>query len=94
MADTILKRSDKPEWFALVDRVKAIREVKAATYQQLADYLGVTQQRLTEWFGLKREARAEKVLEIQRWVNEREEEMELTTRIDYRKIVKRLKRNG
>lgn len=86
-----LQRKDKPDWFALIDKVKAIRELGEAASRDLARHLGVHESRTTEWICGLREAKAQKVLEIQEWVAAMEDRIRTKGKIAaYSKIVKRL----
>lgn len=68
-------RKEKPDWFNLVDRIKAIREVKMGNGRELSERLGVVEQRLTEYLTRVREPKAQTTLEIQEWVEEKEAEI-------------------
>lgn len=65
-----LTRKDKPDWFALTDRVKAIFELEIATQAELARFLKVPDQRIREWIQHVREPKAQIVLSIQKWASE------------------------
>lgn len=87
------KSADKSEWNALIQKVKAIREMGIATAQELADYIKAPKQRLTEWIGGKKEPRAEKTLEIQKWVKLKEDDLEHDGRWEeYMKVLRKPKR--
>lgn len=63
-----LTRKDKPDWFALTDRVKAIFELEIATQAELARFLKVPDQRVREWIQHVREPKAQIVLSMERWI--------------------------
>ncbi len=70
-----LTRKDKPDWFALTDRVKAIFELEIATQAELARFLKVPDQRVREWIQHVREPKAQIVLSIEKWVSVQEVEL-------------------
>lgn len=63
-----LVRKDKPDWFALTDRVRAIFELEIASQAALARFLKVPDQRVREWIQHVREPKAQIVLSIERWI--------------------------
>jgi len=65
MANT---RKEKPDWFQLCDKLKAIVEIEAGTYQDLCAFVDVAPARYFEWVSGKREPSAQKALMIQKWV--------------------------
>jgi DNA-binding transcriptional regulator YiaG len=70
-----LTRKDKPDWFALTDRVRAIFELEIATQAELARFLKVPDQRVREWIQHVREPKAQIVLSILTWANVTESRM-------------------
>lgn len=85
------KSNDKSEWNALIQKVKAIRELGIAKARELAEFIGSPEQRLTEWINGHKEPRAEKTLLIQAWVKIKEGEMLVDGKLPaFKKILKRL----
>lgn len=78
-----LERKEKPNWFKLIDHVKAIRETGFKTARDLASELGLPEQRISEWIGGKKEPRAEVALEIKAWISKCEAEMSPAERMAY-----------
>ena len=65
MANT---RKEKPDWFLLIDKIKAICEIDMGTYQDLTAFVDVAPARYFEWVRGKIEPKAQVVLLIQKWV--------------------------
>lgn len=90
-----LLRKDKPDWFALIDQVKAIREVEMGTGRDLAKVLGVNETRITEWVCYMREAKAQKTLEIRQWVSVKITEInDAGKTVAYQTALRKVRRNG
>lgn len=88
-----LNRKSKPEWFLLIDRINAIREMGIATGIELANHLSQRHQRVYEWINSHREAKAERTIEIQQWVKDQEWKIAKAKKwAEYQKILKRLKK--
>ncbi len=87
-----LTRKDKPDWFALTDRVKAIFELEIATQAELARFLKVPDQRVREWIQHVREPKAQIVLQIQIWTHLEEQRMSPQLTTASLKIVKNLRK--
>jgi len=84
-----VKRKDKPDWFALMDRVKAICNIMAVERERqengqyiasepsglssLAKAIRSNAQRVHEWTSFKREPKAQTVLKILEWVRDQEQ---------------------
>jgi hypothetical protein len=90
-----LLRKDKPDWFALIDKVKAIREIEMGTGRDLAAALRVNETRITEWVCYMREAKAQKTLEIEQWVVAKEREIsEYNLEAKYIAALRKVRRSG
>ncbi len=91
----MLTRKEKPDWFALIDKVKAIREMEMGSGRELAKFLGVPDQRATEWICYRKEAKAQTTLGIQNWVKLKESQIIVTGKADlFRKTVKKFSKDG
>lgn len=63
-----ITRKESPDWFILLDKIKAILEIEMGTNTDLATFLGVVQSRTSEWrLGMK-EPKAQTVIKIQKWI--------------------------
>lgn len=86
-----LDRKSKPKWFLLLNRIKAINEVGMGNSRDLANYLGIADQRISEWLNFKQEPKADRVIRIQDWIRNREAAIACAGKLDeYRKLLKRL----
>lgn len=71
-------RKEKPDWFLLIDKIKAIIEVlELDSPNDLATFVGVAKARPHEWIAGKMEPKAQKVILIQKWVEAREAVIEI-----------------
>jgi hypothetical protein len=61
-------RKEKPDWFLLIDRIKAIAEVGMGDQHTCASFVGVAPARYFEWISGKVEPKAQTALLIQKWV--------------------------
>lgn len=86
-----LRINEKPEWFALLIKVKAIREIGIASASDLAEFIKSPPQRINEWINGHKEPRAEKTLEIKNWIEVQEAKIDEAVNLDYVKIQKQLK---
>lgn len=87
-----LTRKDKPQWFELIDKIKAIRELEYGNGRELAEHLGVAEPRVTEWVTHMREAKADTAMKIEDWIEKKELAIVLGGKLTrYKKIIKRLK---
>lgn len=89
MANT---RKEKPDWFLLIDKIKAVIKVEMGTTAELAEYVGVAKARPFEWLGRKIEPKAQKVLQIQKWVMVKQGEIDQVPSIQaaYTKAMKHM----
>ena len=66
-------RKEKPDWFKLIDKLKAIVSSGAGTFHDLTAFVDVAPARYFEWISGKIEPKAQTVLMIQKWIAAQEE---------------------
>ena len=90
MANT---RKEKPDWYELCDKLKAIVVIEAGTYQDLCAFVDVAPSRYFEWVARKREPSAQKALMIQKWVAQTEAAMTTEKTIEYKTEIKNVRKS-
>lgn len=89
-----LTRKQKPDWFSLIDKIKAIREMDMGSNVELGQYVKAKHQRVMEWITGSREAKAQTALNMQDWVHSKEEDFVYRDWKRYKKICERLLREN
>lgn len=89
-----IERNEKPTWFGLIDKIKAIRLMNYGSGSELATFLDCPYPRISEWVNGHKEPKAEIVLRIQEWIKIKEQAIFRNTELSaqYKKIVQHIRK--